>query len=625
MSYPTYRQDFEGGSTLGTACPELVDQDGAYGIDTISGNAFTGTHSLKLTNLAGNHSILSNTTDSLGGEVVFSAYLRTGSTSNSLALYARSVPSGIAPTNYLRGSYGASGLTLIQVVSGTPTNLNSPISGFVEPANLYVCLELRCHGTTISMRLVRQDTGQFFVHSGSGSWSSSPQTVSVTTTLTEAAGAWGLRLGDNTSCNVDDLVIDPAVPSIDNTAFTITGVGGNQQLTAGGFTDPLFGVTWSSSNTGVATVNSAGLVTAVSPGTATITATGKRDPGQTATATATVTATSATSYTLTTPTPDSGWVNNPSGTFTVTPNGTYTGSITITPSGGGLSSPITLNWTSSSTPQTFTIAPTSSGSVTLSPTNSGTLGNPSPVTYSVNAQTLSANPSTFYASVPVTASFTGIGTKWMTSAPTLTVTGPAAAGTTIASVAVISDTAATALVTPGSTVGSIMFHDLTTAATAPASVATAPTTWTYMTSVTGFSAGLVGSVGYTVLRSDGSTYAARTTAGVFAIGSAGYAALVSLPMSGSFAILWDDGASHSAFESINPIGVEPPSGAVPGGINQSQCLAAVLAAVSGLASGFVGTGSSNPVFLAPDGITTRIAGTVDQLGNRTGLTLNPPV
>ena len=176
-----------------------------------------------------------------------------------------------------------------------------------------------------------------------------------------------------TSCYIDDLIIEPAVPSIDNPTFSLTGSGSTQQLTAGGFTDPLYGVTWSSSNTAVATVNRAGLVTAVAAGTATITATGKRDSGQTATATATVTTTSATSYTLTTPTPCSGCANNPSGNFTVTPNGSYTGSITITPSGGGLSRPITLNWTASSTPQTFTITPTAAGQSLLTPTNSGTL------------------------------------------------------------------------------------------------------------------------------------------------------------------------------------------------------------------------------------------------------------
>ena len=58
-------------------------------------------------------------------------------------------------------------------------------------------------------------------------------------------------------------------------------------------------------------------------------------------------ATSATSYTLTTPTPDSGQINVASGNFTVTPNRTYNSTITITPSGGGLSTPIVLSWSDS--------------------------------------------------------------------------------------------------------------------------------------------------------------------------------------------------------------------------------------------------------------------------------------
>jgi hypothetical protein len=630
MSYPIYRQDFEGGTTLATACPELVDSNSAFAIDSSGAHAFTGTNSLRIVTLGTNHSIQSNTADILSGNVVVTAYVQFGTTGETTDVQARELPVGVDPTTYQRMTFTAAmGIGLVQNNAGSIATLNTTISGVTPPINTWLCCELRCNGTTISARVIRQDTGQFFVNTGAGSWSSAAPALdssnSGTATMAAGAGSWGLRIGDATSFYVDNLFYGPAVPAVDVTSFSLTSVGATQQLTAGGFTDPLFGVTWSSSNTGVATVNSAGLVTAVSPGTCTITATGKRDAGQTATSAATVTSTSATNYTLTVPTPNSGCANNPSGNFTVSPNGTFTGSIMVTPSGGGLSTPITLSWTASSAPQTFTITPTSSGSVTLSPTNSGTLGNPSPVTYAVTAQTLSVSPSIFYASTPATATITGVGTRWTTSAPTLTVTGTAAAGTTIRSVVVLSDTSATALVSPGTTVGPMTFHDSSTAATSVASVATTPTAWSYMSSVVGFSAGLVGSVGYTVVRSDGSTYAARTTAGVFAIGSAGYAALVSLPMSGSYAILWDDGASHFALEAVNPIGVEPTSAAVPGGLNQSQCLSQILAAVSGLASGFVGTGTSNAVFLAPDGVTARITGTVDQMGNRTGLTLSPPL
>ena len=79
----------------------------------------------------------------------------------------------------------------------------------------------------------------------------------------------------------------------------------------------------------------------------------------------------ATAYTVTAPTPASGLINTASGNFTVQPNGPYTGTITITPSGGGLSTPMVQTWANSSAPQTFAITPTVVGTVTLTLTNSG--------------------------------------------------------------------------------------------------------------------------------------------------------------------------------------------------------------------------------------------------------------
>jgi hypothetical protein len=65
----------------------------------------------------------------------------------------------------------------------------------------------------------------------------------------------------------------------------------------------------------------------------------------------------------------------------VTPNGTYNGTITITPSGGGLSTPIVLTFSNSAASQAFTITPTAVGPVTLTPSNSGSLTNPSALSY----------------------------------------------------------------------------------------------------------------------------------------------------------------------------------------------------------------------------------------------------
>ncbi len=87
----------------------------------------------------------------------------------------------------------------------------------------------------------------------------------------------------------------------------------------------------------------------------------------------------ATTYTLTGPT--GGTLNTTSSNFTVTPDAVYNGSITITPSGGGLSTPITLTFKSSATAQTFTIKPTAAGPVTLTPTNSASLTDAAPLTY----------------------------------------------------------------------------------------------------------------------------------------------------------------------------------------------------------------------------------------------------
>jgi hypothetical protein len=87
----------------------------------------------------------------------------------------------------------------------------------------------------------------------------------------------------------------------------------------------------------------------------------------------------ASSFTLTGP--SGGALNTASTNFTVTPNGTYNGAITITPSGGGLSTPITLTFNNSAASQTFTITPTAVGPVTLTPSNSGSLTSPPALTY----------------------------------------------------------------------------------------------------------------------------------------------------------------------------------------------------------------------------------------------------
>ncbi len=79
--------------------------------------------------------------------------------------------------------------------------------------------------------------------------------------------------------------------------------------------------------------------------------------------------------------PSGGAIGSPSTNFTVTPNSPYTGTITLTPSGGGLSTPVVKTFSSSAAPQTFTITPSSVGPVTLTPTNNDALIDPSALVY----------------------------------------------------------------------------------------------------------------------------------------------------------------------------------------------------------------------------------------------------
>ena len=111
----------------------------------------------------------------------------------------------------------------------------------------------------------------------------------------------------------------------------------------------------------------------------------------------------ATSFTFAGPT--GGTINAASTNFTVTPNAAYTGTITLTPSGGGLSTATVLTFSGSSTAQTFTVTPTAAGPVTLTPSNSGSLTNPVPLTYATppSAPTIGvATPGSGSASVAFT-------------------------------------------------------------------------------------------------------------------------------------------------------------------------------------------------------------------------------
>ena len=289
QTYPVFRADFEAGTIVSAG---LYDPSSAYAISTT--HAFTGTHGISNT-LTSGADLLTVAADALGGNVKVTGYFYPIAV-DSFQLRARVQPAGTDATTWVLASFGVNGLTLVQDVSGTQTTLNTAISGVTIPTGAWLCLELAVNGTAVTGRLLNETTGLWFQHSGSGSWVSTPQTVSGTLVSgPTGVGSIEVRLG-NSSANAiyfDDLIYDPATPSIDHPTFSISSAGGTQQLTAGGFTDPIRtnpgGVTWASSNTAIAVVGATtGLVTAIGNGSATITATGIRDTSQAATATATI-------------------------------------------------------------------------------------------------------------------------------------------------------------------------------------------------------------------------------------------------------------------------------------------------------------------------------------------------
>jgi hypothetical protein len=136
----------------------------------------------------------------------------------------------------------------------------------------------------------------------------------------------------------------------------------------------------------------------------------------------------ATAFTFTGP--STGNVNSASTNFTIIPNNSYTGTITITPTGtgsAGLTAKV-FTFSNFSTAQIFSITPTVAGSIVLTPTNSGRLTNAANLTYTANA-VVSAAPTSIVSTagtksasvpfvVPVNNSGSAITGYTVTSIPT---------------------------------------------------------------------------------------------------------------------------------------------------------------------------------------------------------------
>lgn len=333
---------------------------------------------------------------------------------------------------------------------------------------------------------------------------------------------------------------------------------------------------------------------------------------------------SATTATLTGPT--SGTEGQASTNFTATldaPAG-Y-GGLTVTPASsvsGDTLTPTSVTIAQGASSGTFTETPSTSGSRNISITTSPALTySGSPIAY-----TATSTAATSYTLTGPSGGVVGAASTSFSVTPnglysgTITIT-PSGGGLTTAITLTWSSsaTAQTFSITPSQT-GTVTLTPTSSPqlGTDPAAlhytVSAAPSLWGYYSQVSGFTGGL-STVGYTVIAHDGTTYAARTTSGVVAIGNGCYAAMVSLPFSGGYSIQWDDGQTPTsyAFDAVSPLVVSP------NGYNLAQAINLLLAAVANK------TGSDQTVFYDTDGATARLSGTLGPTGDRTAVTQTPPV
>lgn len=124
----------------------------------------------------------------------------------------------------------------------------------------------------------------------------------------------------------------------------------------------------------------------------------------------------ATAFTLTGPA--SGTVNVASSNFTVTPNGTTSGTFTPTPVSTCTFTPATLTWSGDSSAKTFTVTKTTVGVALINGTFSDGLTPPADVSYTANAAAATA----FTLSGPTTG-FTNIASLPFTVTPNGTTSG----------------------------------------------------------------------------------------------------------------------------------------------------------------------------------------------------------
>ncbi|WP_435010839.1 beta strand repeat-containing protein [Tundrisphaera lichenicola] len=390
MAVLTY-YNFESSSSI----PSTLNADTGQLID--AGSAiFGGSTNSFVNNSGASKNSLSTTQDPLTGNLILSARIKvlnpigagsnftligrcsdanpanflTTASSLRVAIPLGTTQSGIGIYRRNGGTqYTLSNLTLV----GNPFLAGETYQPIFTLSGTSLKVEIQC--------LTGANAGLWFKPDGATWQSSRVACVSVTDstsiggTLLSGAGFWGWRIGSetgtpNSSVFVDEVrLASSAAVSVSPSSPSIVP-GGTSNLTATNFP----GGSWSSSNPGIATVNSStGVVTGVSVGSCNITFTSSVDPSESATAVVTVTAGSnATGYTLTC-SPASVPVGSPvTVTATITGGSTLSAPLVITLSdslGSTIGGAITIN--NGSTTGTASVTPSAPGTHSITASHSG--------------------------------------------------------------------------------------------------------------------------------------------------------------------------------------------------------------------------------------------------------------
>jgi uncharacterized repeat protein (TIGR02543 family) len=496
-------------------------------------------------------------------------------------------------------SYTVTGPTSGIVNSSSTDFTITPVGG-IYTGTISIAVSGGGLSTTISKTFTASSAAQTFTITPSAAGN-----VTLTPTASAALGTNPTALTYTANTLATSYTVAGPTKGIVNsssTDFTITPVGG---IYTGTISIAVSGGGLSTTISKTFTASSAAQTFTITPsaaGNVTLTPTASAALGTNPTALTYTANTLATSYTVAGP--STGPFNTASTNFTVTPvGGIYSGKITITPSGGGLSTPIELTFTETSTAQTFTITPTVAGTVTLTPTASAALGaNPAALTYTTTATSFTLSGPTAGVKSAQSSNFTitPVGGIY-TGTISIAVSG-GGLSTTIIKTFTASSAAQTLTITP-TVVGSV-----TLTATNNGSLSN-PTALTYLSSTAATSYTVTGPTIGTV-NTDSSNFTITPVGGIYtgtisiAVSGGGLSTTISKTFTASSAAqTFTIKPTATGSVTLTPT-ASPSLGTNPRALTYTVNNASTSYTLTGPASGIINTNSTNFTVTPVGGIYT---------------------